>query len=136
AVYVPLPNHLHSEWVKAAASYGKHILCEKPAALTTSEFKEMVEACDTNKVAFMEAMMYQFHSQHQRVEEMLESGLIGEIKQMRASFTFLLGSTEGNFRLHPQSKGGGSIYDIGCYCIHAIRKIMGEPVKVLHIEEQ
>ncbi len=128
-VYIPLPNGLHSKWVKAAAIRGKHVLCEKPAALTARETSEMIDVCEQHHVLFMEALMYQFHPQHQRVKEMVRSGAIGEVVLMRSSFTFMLKKLEGNFRLHPQN-GGGSIYDIGCYCIHAIREIMGEPESV------
>jgi predicted dehydrogenase len=135
AVYVPLPNHLHAKWTKIAANYGKHVLCEKPAALTVDEVKEMADVCEENDVIFMEAMMYQFHPQHQRVKEMIQEGLIGEIKQMRTSFTFKLERLGENFRLKPQKAGGGSIYDIGCYCIHAIRSILGEPAQVLYANE-
>ncbi|GIM47749.1 oxidoreductase [Collibacillus ludicampi] len=129
-IYIPLPNDLHSKWVKAAAYHGKHVLCEKPAALNVQETREMIEICEKHNVLFMEALMYQFHPQHQRVKEMIQAGVIGEIVLMRASFTFMLKKLEGNFRLNPQHRGGGSIYDIGCYCIHAIREIMGEPTKV------
>jgi len=130
AVYVPLPNHLHAQWVKKAAARGKHVLCEKPAALTAQETKEMIEICEKNNVYFMESMMYQFHPQHKKVKELVESGVIGDVKLMRASFTFQLEKMEDNFRLLPWSKGGGSVYDIGCYCIHALRSILGEPTEV------
>lgn len=130
AVYIPLPNHLHKEWVIKAAEYGKHVLVEKPAALTAEETKEMIECCRENKVKFMEAFMYQFHPQHKRVQEILTSGEIGDIKLMRASFSFFLEDRENNIRMN-REMGGGSIYDIGCYCIHAIRNILGsEPVTV------
>lgn len=130
AVYIPLPNHLHAKWVKEAAAYGKHVLCEKPAALTAQETKEMIENCERNDVYFMESMMYQFHPQHNKVKELVKSGIIGDVKLMRASFTFQLERSKNNFRLLPWSEGGGSIYDIGCYCIHAIRGILGEPINV------
>jgi D-xylose 1-dehydrogenase (NADP+, D-xylono-1,5-lactone-forming) len=130
AVYIPLPNHLHSEWVKKAANYGKHVLVEKPAALSTKETQEMVEFCHRNNVKFMEAFMYQFHPQHKRVKEIIKSGEIGEIKFMRASFSFFLENRKNNIRMNKEM-GGGSIYDVGCYGIHAVRHLLGtEPVKV------
>lgn len=129
-VYIPLPNSLHAEWVKKAAKSGKHVLCEKPAALTAEQTREMIQACEENHVLFMEALMYQFHPQHQRVLSIINSGEIGEVKMMRSSFSFLLQQREGNFRMN-KKLGGGSLYDIGCYCIHAIRKIMqSEPTSV------
>ncbi|MGG3470054.1 Gfo/Idh/MocA family oxidoreductase [Neobacillus pocheonensis] len=130
AVYIPLPNHLHKQWVIEAAMHGKHVLVEKPAALTAEETKEMVDCCRENNVKFMEAFMYQFHPQHTRVREIISSGEIGEIKFMRAGFSYFLNDRESNIRMN-QEMGGGSIYDIGCYCIHAIRSITGsEPVRV------
>jgi D-xylose 1-dehydrogenase (NADP+, D-xylono-1,5-lactone-forming) len=130
SVYIPLPNHLHKQWVIEAAKYGKHILVEKPAALTAEETKEMINVCNENNVKFMEAFMYQFHPQHNRVKEIIASGEIGEIKFMRACFSFFLEDRQENIRMNKEM-GGGSIYDIGCYCIHAIRNITGsEPVQV------
>ncbi|MEW9673855.1 Gfo/Idh/MocA family protein [Ammoniphilus sp. 3BR4] len=128
-VYIPLPNGLHSKWVKAAAMSGKHILCEKPAALTEEETKDMIKVCDENQVIFMEALMPQFHPQHQRVKDIIASGEIGDIKLMRSSFTFQLKKLEGNIRMKPEL-GGGSLYDVGCYCIHATREMLGEPDQV------
>ncbi|MEC1524159.1 Gfo/Idh/MocA family oxidoreductase [Neobacillus niacini] len=130
AVYIPLPNHLHKKWTLEAANHGKHVLCEKPASLTADETKEMVEYCREKNVKFMEAFMYQFHPQHERVREIIKSGEIGEVKFMRASFSFSLAQWEGNIKTDPE-KGGGSLYDVGCYAIHAIRNITGaEPVEV------
>lgn len=132
AVYIPLPNHLHSKWVRITATHGKYILCEKPAAITTEDTKKMLEFCVHHDVLFMEAMMYQFHPQHLKVKEIIKRGDIGDVKFMRAAFTFKLERIKGNFRLLPWSEGGGSLYDIGCYCIHAIRAILGEPQNVLY----
>jgi D-xylose 1-dehydrogenase (NADP+, D-xylono-1,5-lactone-forming) len=130
AVYIPLPNHLHKEWVIEAAKHGKHVLCEKPASLSSEEAKEMVQFCREQNVKFMEAFMYQFHPQHRRVDEILASGELGEIKLMRASFSFYLESREENIRMN-KKMGGGSIYDVGCYGIHSIRSLLKtEPVEV------
>ncbi|GAE27826.1 oxidoreductase [Halalkalibacter wakoensis JCM 9140] len=123
AVYIPLPNNLHAEWVKKAARKGKHVLCEKPAALTEEETKSMVDVCNQEKVVFMEAFMYQFHPQHDRVKEIIRSGEIGDVSLMRSSFSFFLDVESENIRLDAQL-GGGSLYDIGCYCIHASRFIL------------
>lgn len=130
AVYIPLPNHLHKHWVKEAAKYGKHVLVEKPAALTADETQELIKFSKEKNVKLMEAFMYQFHPQHERVREMIASNEIGEIKFMRASFSFYLEDRETNIRMK-KNMGGGSIYDIGCYCIHSIRNILqSEPVEV------
>ena len=130
AVYIPLPNHLHKEWVFKAAKQGKHILCEKPVALTTLEAEEMVEVCRESNVKFMEAFMYQLHPQHKRVKEIISSGEIGDIKLIKSSHSFYLQSRVDKFRMD-KTMGGGSLYDVGCYSIHAIRYLLdSEPVSV------
>ncbi|ADE72580.1 MULTISPECIES: Gfo/Idh/MocA family protein [Priestia] len=130
AVYIPLPNALHSHWVKKAAKKGKHVLCEKPAALTFKETKEMIETCRENGVMFMEGFMYHFHLQHQRVKEIIASGEIGNVKTMKATLSSYLKNQNGNIRMNGEL-GGGSLYDMGCYCIHAIRNILNsEPKRV------
>ncbi|UOQ85154.1 Gfo/Idh/MocA family protein [Gracilibacillus salinarum] len=129
AVYIPLPNGLHKEWVIKAAQYKKHVLCEKPVAITNEELAEMIQACDENGVIFMEAFMYQFHPQHQKVKELLEQGVVGEVAMMRANFSFYL-DDRSNIRLNSEL-GGGAMFDVGCYTIHAIRNILNiEPLSV------
>ncbi len=129
AVYIPLPNHLHAKWVMEAAKAGKHVLVEKPASLTAHEMEEMLDVCNRHGVIFMEAFMYQFHAQHKRVRDILKTGEIGEVKYMYASHSFFLDDEE-NIRLSPE-KGGGALYDVGCYNIHAFRHILqAEPKEV------
>ncbi|KAB2491639.1 Gfo/Idh/MocA family protein [Priestia endophytica] len=136
AVYIPLPNSLHSQWVKRAAEKGKHILCEKPAVLNTREAEEVIETCKKNNVMFMEAFMYQFHPQHQRVKEMLISGEIGEVNIMKVSLSFYLENQNENIRMR-QELGGGSLYDVGCYCIHSIRNILNtEPNRIFASQQK
>ncbi|WP_077328633.1 Gfo/Idh/MocA family protein [Virgibacillus siamensis] len=130
AVYIPLPNHLHKEWVMEAAKKGKHILCEKPASINADDVLEMKKVCEEHGVLFMEAFMYHFHPQHERVKEIIDSGEIGNVQLMRAAFSFYLAEKDNNIRMSSE-KGGGSIYDIGCYAIHSIRNILrDEPEKV------
>ncbi|MDL4839201.1 Gfo/Idh/MocA family protein [Aquibacillus rhizosphaerae] len=124
AVYIPLPNSLHKEWVLEAAKKGKHVLCEKTAGLDYDELKEMIDACVHHGVTFMEAFMYQFHPQHAKVKELITSGAIGDVSFMRASFSYLL-TDESNIRLD-RSLGGGALYDIGCYTIHSICNILND----------
>ncbi|MGP4040748.1 Gfo/Idh/MocA family protein [Gracilibacillus sp. D59] len=129
AVYIPLPNALHKEWVIKAADKKKHIFCEKPAAVTKEELEEMITACEKNSVVFMEAFMYQFHPQHQKVKQLIHEGVIGDVAFMRASFSFYL-EDRSNIRLN-NDLGGGSMFDVGCYTLHAIRNILEqEPVSV------
>ncbi len=134
AVYIPLPNHLHKEWVIQAAKKGKHILCEKPAAITQEEAVEMIDVCEENEVLFMEAFMYAFHPQHARVKEIIKSGAIGEVSYMTASFSFYLGEEKraSSIKMN-REKGGGSIYDVGCYGIHAIRHVLGMEPETVHV---
>lgn len=130
AVYIPLPNHLHKEWVFKAAKKGKHILCEKPLSLTADEASEMVQVCRKENVQFMEGFMYQFHPQHERVREIISSGEIGEVKLLKSSHSFNLVNREGDIRM-VKEMGGGSLYDLGCYSIHAIRSVLeAEPAGV------
>ena len=134
AVYIPLPNHLHKRWVIEAAKKGKHILCEKPAAINADEFQEMIEACKKHDVLFMEGFMYHFHPQHERVKEIIDSGEIGGVTYMQAGFSFYLdeGKRGNNIRMSDQ-KGGGSIYDIGSYAIHSLRNILREEPESVHV---
>lgn len=130
AVYIPLPNHLHKKWTITAAKKGKHILCEKPAAVNTDEFQEMKATCMEHKMIFMEAFMYQFHPQHERAREIIDSGEIGEVSYIRGAHSFYMKDQDSNVRMKYQA-GGGSLYDVGCYAIHAIRNILrAEPESV------
>lgn len=130
AVYIPLPNALHKKWVIEAAKHKKHVLVEKPAGITSDEILEMGGAARQNSVIWMEAFMYQFHPQHQFVKRLISEGSIGDVKRFRASFSFPLDLSSDNIRLR-QNLGGGSLYDVGCYCVHASRFILDEePIKV------
>ncbi|WP_306977737.1 Gfo/Idh/MocA family protein [Alkalibacillus salilacus] len=133
AVYIPLPNHLHKEWVFKAAESGKHILCEKPAGLKAQEMIEMEGVCQKHGVTFMEAFMYQFHKQHDRVKELIQSGEIGYVTLMRASFSFPLRNPEGNIRVDA-SKGGGSLYDVGSYCLHTFQNILDDKIANVFVQ--
>ena len=129
AVYNPLPNSLHKEWTIRAAEKGKHVLCEKPLALNAAECREMEAAASANGVKLMEAFMYRFHPRTERVLEMVRSGAVGELKQIRSSFTFLLNRPDDI--LWDPGLGGGSLMDVGCYCVNVSRTMAGrEPVEV------
>jgi len=129
AVYIPLPNGLHREWTVRAAEAGKHVLCEKPLALTEAECLEMGRAAETRGVILMEAFMYRFHPRTEKVIEMVRDGAIGEVRMIRSAFTFRI-LKPGNIRLDP-GLGGGALMDVGCYCVNVSRTIAGrEPVAV------
>ncbi|WP_431802781.1 Gfo/Idh/MocA family protein [Halobacillus andaensis] len=127
AVYIPLPNHLHKEWTKKAAQAGKHILCEKPAALTQADVSDMIETCNRNGVYFLEAFMYQFHPQHQKVKDLISGGAVGEVSLIRTSFSFNFSRDNYNIRLDA-AKGGGAMWDVGCYGVHSALHLMNEKV--------
>ncbi|MFE6799050.1 Gfo/Idh/MocA family protein [Paenibacillus chitinolyticus] len=130
AVYIPLPNHLHFEWTIKAARAGKHVLCEKPLALTAAQAQEMVAACREAGVLLAEAFMYRHHPRYDRIREILAAGELGVIRAMRASFTFDNSADTGNVRCRKEW-GGGSLYDIGCYTLNAARYLLGgEPEAV------
>jgi xylose dehydrogenase (NAD/NADP) len=127
AVYIPLPNHLHAPWSKRAADAGKHVLCEKPAARTRAEAEDAIAHCVASGVVWMEAFMYRFHPQWQLVFERLRDGAIGDLRLVRSVFTFTVTSPENVRR--QRELGGGSLYDVGYYCVNASRWTIGaEPV--------
>ncbi len=128
AVYIPLPNSMHREWTLRCAEAGKHVLCEKPMALRAADAEEMIAACARRGVTLMEAFMYRFHPRTLRVAELAAQGALGEVRLVRASFTFRVGSS-GNIRLDP-GLGGGGLYDVGCYCVNVSRVLLGEPTTV------
>jgi predicted dehydrogenase len=128
-IYNPLPNHLHAEWTVKAVEAGKHVLCEKPLALNVEEVDAIAGAAKTHGRVVAEAFMYRHHPQTLKVQEMIDNGSIGTLKLLRGSFSFYL-DREGDIRLDP-AKGGGSIWDIGCYPISFMRTVVGaEPVEV------
>ncbi|MUT67547.1 Gfo/Idh/MocA family protein [Paenibacillus sp. NEAU-GSW1] len=128
AVYIPLPNHMHKEWTIKAAEAGKHVLCEKPIALTAAEAQEMIDACRKAGVVLAEAFMYRHHPRYTRIQEIIASGEIGELRAISGAFTFNNAADANNVR-YKAEWGGGSLYDVGCYPISAARLLLGqEPV--------
>jgi xylose dehydrogenase (NAD/NADP) len=127
-IYNSLPNHLHAEWSIKALRAGKHVLCEKPLALSLAEVDAMKEAAvETGKV-LTEAFMYRHHPQTLRVQQMVQSGQLGTLQLIRGAFSFVL-KREGDIRLSKET-GGGSIWDVGCYPISYTRAVVGkEPVE-------
>jgi predicted dehydrogenase len=123
-VYNPLPNHLHAEWTVKALRAGKHVLCEKPLALTLDEVDSIIAAVkETGNIA-AEAFMYRHHVQTLKVKELVDAGLIGQVQLIKGAFSFTL-TREGNYRFVKEF-GGGSIWDVGCYPISFARTIVGE----------
>jgi predicted dehydrogenase len=129
AVYIPLPNHLHAEWTLRAAAAGKHVLCEKPLALSAAQATEMVEGCRAAGVLLMEAFMYRLHPLWLRVRELVTAGTIGELEAIQAFFSYR-NVDPANIR-NIAEYGGGALMDIGCYAINVARWMFdGEPTDV------
>jgi predicted dehydrogenase len=128
AVYIALPNHLHRDYTVRAANAGIHILCEKPMAVTVEDCEAMIQAVEDNAVKLMLAYRLHFEEANLQAVEIVQSGKIGEPRIFSSLFTQ---QTEaGNIRLE-EEKGGGTLDDIGIYCINAARHIFqDEPIAV------
>lgn len=122
-IYNSLPNHLHAEWSIKALQAGKHVLCEKPIALSLQEIQDMTQAAQASGRVLAEAFMYRHHLQTIKVKEIVAEGRIGKLLLIKGSFTFPL-SRAGNYR-NFKEMGGGSIWDVGCYPISYARMIAG-----------
>ncbi|HLG62175.1 MAG TPA: Gfo/Idh/MocA family oxidoreductase [Ktedonosporobacter sp.] len=126
AIYNPLPNSLHAAWTIKALQAGKHVLCEKPLAVTRAEAETMVREARERNLLLMEAFMYRFHPQIVWALEQVNSGLIGPVRLVRASFSFDIRARPQNIRLKPEL-AGGSLMDVGCYPVNLCRAIYGQP---------
>ncbi|MCR4692217.1 MAG: Gfo/Idh/MocA family oxidoreductase [Lachnospiraceae bacterium] len=113
AVYIPLPNHLHKEWVIKALRTGKHVLCEKPLGLSADEVEEMFGVAKEEKVLLMEAYAYLHSPYIAALKRELQSGCIGEVDYIETAF--LTQGYEDDIRIYKET-GGGAVYDLGCYC--------------------
>lgn len=129
AIYNPLPNSLHAQWTARALERGKHVLCEKPLGVSAAECLEMKHVAAANGVKLMEAFMYRFHPRTEHVLELVRSGSIGDVHEIRSAFTFRSQRID-DVRFDP-ALGGGALYDVGCYCVSISRSVAGaEPVEV------
>lgn len=134
AVYIALPNHLHCDYVVRSAEAGLHVLCEKPLGVTADECRQMVETCDDNDVLLMTAYRLHFEAANLEAINTARSGEIGDPRFVQASFSQNV--TPGDIRLSPLEKGGGTVYDMGIYCINAARYLFGDdPFEVTAISE-
>ncbi|MFE4835243.1 Gfo/Idh/MocA family protein [Arthrobacter sp. NPDC056691] len=125
AVYIPLPNALHAEWIGRAAAAGKHVLCEKPIVGSREELDEASSACENAGVALMEGFMYRHHPQQARLRVLIGSGAVGELKALRGRFHFAIDRDREDIRFDPDL-GGGSLNDVGCYPVDAIVSLLGQ----------
>jgi predicted dehydrogenase len=130
AIYNPLPNHLHVAWSIRAAERGKHVLCEKPIALTAADARMLLSARDRTGVVVQEAFMVRTHPQWTRAVELIDAGRIGTVRSMITGFSFFNDNAE-NIRNVP-AYGGGAIMDIGCYLVNTARMVFRrEPDRVM-----
>jgi len=135
AVYNPLPNHLHVPWSIKALEAGKHVLCEKPVALTAAEAQELADAAARYPhLKVMEAFMYRFHPQWRRARQLIADGAIGALRTVQSFFSYYLDDPT-NIR-NMAGLGGGGLMDVGCYNISLSRFLFdAEPRRVLGIVE-
>ncbi len=123
-VYNSLPNSLHADWTIKAAEAGKHVLCEKPLAVSVEEVDAVASAAKRCGVKVAEAFMYRHHAQTHKVKALVEEGAIGALQMVRGHFSFTV-DHPGNVRLNP-GLAGGSVWDVGCYPISYARYLVGE----------
>ena len=133
AIYNPLPNHEHVPMTLAAARAGKHVLCEKPVALTAKEAEQLREVAD--KVHIMEAFMVRFHPQWLSVRDRVRAGELGDVRSIHSYFSYF--NTDGNNIRNMADIGGGALYDIGCYPIVTARFLFGcEPLRAIALVDR
>ena len=121
AVYLPMANHEHAEWALRAIHQGKHVLIEKPMALSLEDIDAIAQAAGKAGVTVMEGFMYRFHPQHARIREIIASGLIGEVRTVHTHYSFMMRPAR-MYRLALEvAQGGGAMWDIGPYAVHSAR---------------
>jgi predicted dehydrogenase len=131
AVYIALPNSMHAEYTIRAAQAGVHVLCEKPMAVTADECEQMIDACATHRVKLMIAYRLHFEEINLGVIDLVRKGRIGEPKAFNSTFSMTV--RQGDIRTKREF-GGGSLYDIGVYCINAARYLFrAEPKEVVGV---
>ena len=135
AIYNPLPNHLHIPWSIKALEAGKHVLCEKPIAVTVAEGRRLAEAAARYpQLKVMEAFMYRFHPQWQRALALVREGRLGDLRAVQTFFSYYLDDSN-NIR-NQRDAGGGALLDIGCYAISVPRFLFAaEPQRVCGVIE-
>jgi D-xylose 1-dehydrogenase (NADP+, D-xylono-1,5-lactone-forming) len=126
AVYISLPNHLHREWSIRSLDAGKHVLCEKPFSRKPDDVERAFDAAERNDRLLSEAFMWRHNPQAQRLTALIAEGVIGEVRLVRAAFSYSLYDAD-NIRLQTDADGG-ALMDVGCYCVSGARLVAGEPV--------
>lgn len=130
ALYLSLPNSMHHEWTIAALNAGKHVLCEKPFAVTVGEANEMFAAADRAGKVVIEAFMYRAHPQTQAAIQAVRDGAVGDVRLIRTSFCYRTNRIDGNIRFS-RDLAGGALMDVGCYCVSFSRAVaQDEPAEI------
>ena len=132
AVYISLPNHLHHEWTLRALAAGKHVLCEKPIASNAAEAEEMFEAAEKAGLVLVEAFMYRCQPAVREFISRVQNGAIGEVRIIRTNFTFNRPASDTDARYHADM-AGGSLMDVGGYCINLARALTGSEPEASHV---
>ena len=120
-IHLPMANEEHAKWALKAIAHGKHVLIEKPMALTVADIDAITQAARDKGVKVMEGFMYRFHPQHDAVREIIESGVIGEVRTVSTRFAFPMKPARLYRVNRPISDGGGAMWDIGPYAVHTAR---------------
>ena len=131
AVYISLPNALHVPWTLRALEAGKHVLCEKPFSRRAEDVERAFDLAESLGLVLSEAFMYRHHPQTAKLAELVAEKAIGQLRVVRAAFSFPLTAERGtdDTRFDPDLDGG-AMMDVGCYCVNAIRLLAGEPEHV------
>jgi xylose dehydrogenase (NAD/NADP) len=128
AVYISLPNTMHREWSIRSLEAGKHVICEKPFSKRPEDVEAAFDAAERAGLLLTEAFMYRHNPQTARLTELVRQGAIGDLRVVRSAFSYSLYDTE-NIRLRTDVEGG-SLMDVGCYCVSGSRLLAGEPESV------
>ncbi len=128
AVYIPLPNTMHREWSIRALEAGKHVICEKPFSRRAADVEAAFDAAERAGLQLTEAFMYRHNPQTAKLLELVRGGAIGELRVVRTAFSYALYDAD-NIRLRTDVEGG-SLMDVGCYCVSGARLLAGEPESV------
>ena len=130
AIYISLPNGLHTEWTVKCANAGKHVLCEKPLALTLKEMDQIQQSAQRSGVIVQEAAMMCAHPQMDYLQRLVAEGAVGQVRSLRSIFAYVLKDLQ-DVRMDPR-QGGGALWDLGSYCVrHSRRLLQQEPIDVL-----
>jgi predicted dehydrogenase len=128
AVYISLPNNLHREWSIRSLEAGKHVICEKPFSKRPGDVEAAFDAAERSNRLLTEAFMYRHNPQTAKLAELVRDGAVGDLRVVRSAFSYSLYDTE-NIRLRTDVEGG-SLMDVGCYCVSGSRLLGGEPESV------